>query len=179
MNLHDELLLRNGGNWVTPPETVTWFPEYKLARDAIVREYEGVECWGFKDPRTLFTLDGWLEKFPDINLIGIFRHPHSVALSLNRRNADLSIEDGYGIWLAYNRKLIHYWERYGFPVLRFETADFLDKFSGLIDHFGLDAARRGEWESVYDVSLHHVTSSPVRMPEEVVNIFDKLRAIAS
>ncbi|NVK05626.1 MAG: sulfotransferase [Flavobacteriia bacterium] len=42
--------------------------------------------WGFKDPRSTFTLEAWLKLFPKAKVIHVVRHPGSVADSLRRRN---------------------------------------------------------------------------------------------
>lgn len=42
--------------------------------------------WGFKDPRSSFTLKSWLHLFPKAKVIHVVRHPGSVADSLMRRN---------------------------------------------------------------------------------------------
>jgi len=47
--------------------------------------FHSSRLWGFKDPRTLLTLDGWLEALPEVSLAATFRHPLSVAGSLQER----------------------------------------------------------------------------------------------
>src|SRR6266446_4453200 len=101
MALHEELLRINGGSWDAPPETVVWPRELKTRRDGIIGDYRGAPLWGFKDPRTLLALDGWLEALPGLQFVGIFRHPLSVAESLERRNG-FSLEKGLRLWSAYN-----------------------------------------------------------------------------
>src|SRR2546430_4861601 len=81
LSLHQELLQANGGNWDDPPERVRWSDEHRAMRDAIIASYAGKKIWGFKDPRALFTLDGWREALPQIELAGIVRDPVSVARS--------------------------------------------------------------------------------------------------
>lgn len=44
------------------------------------------EPWGFKDPRSTFTLPLWLEIFPDARLIHVSRHGVDVAASLTARH---------------------------------------------------------------------------------------------
>jgi len=44
-----------------------------------------VEPWGFKDPRTTYTLDYWLELFPQARVVHILRHGADVAVSLAER----------------------------------------------------------------------------------------------
>lgn len=42
--------------------------------------------WGFKDPRSTFTLQAWLKLFPKAKIVHVVRHPKSVVDSLQRRN---------------------------------------------------------------------------------------------
>lgn len=179
MDLNDRLLAANGGNWELPPQTVTWSPCHKQLRDEIITSYADVDCWGFKDPRTLFTLDGWLDVLPELNLIGVFRHPHSVASSLHFRNSDISIEKGYQIWLAYNEKLYNYLIKYEFPLIKFEAGGLLDSFAGIIKKLKLHSERQSKWEKIYDASLHTKARQHIRLPHEVDMIFHKLNELVS
>ena len=45
--------------------------------------------WGWKDPRNTFTLDLWIELFPDAKIINIIRHPLAVSNSLLIRQKKL------------------------------------------------------------------------------------------
>ena len=47
------------------------------------------EPWGWKDPRTTFTLPLWLDVFPDARIVHIRRHGVDVAQSLSRRNGEV------------------------------------------------------------------------------------------
>jgi len=44
--------------------------------------------WGWKDPRTTFTLPIWLDLFPDAKVVHVYRHGVDVADSLLRRQAN-------------------------------------------------------------------------------------------
>ncbi|HRY14456.1 MAG TPA: glycosyltransferase, partial [Candidatus Competibacteraceae bacterium] len=119
MALHDELLQANGGAWDAPPERVVWPADYRARRDAIIAAYPADQIWGFKDPRTLLTLEGWLEVLPAVRCVGTFRHPLAVAASLQARNG-FSVEKSLVLWEAYNRLLLRYQRRFGFPILCFD-----------------------------------------------------------
>jgi hypothetical protein len=71
----------------------------------LIATYPTDSAWGFKEPRTLLTLNGWLDALPKARLVGTFRHPMAVAQSLNTRNG-MSIERGMELWLAYNQLLL-------------------------------------------------------------------------
>jgi len=72
MALHDDLLLTNGGSWDSPPRHVIWSERHKTIRDEIISDYEGTACWGFKDPRTLFSLEGSSRPPSDVGHVRYF-----------------------------------------------------------------------------------------------------------
>lgn len=119
MDLQDDLLHANGGNWDAPPREVVWQPEHRARRDAIIATYPTDQIWGFKDPRTLLTLSGWLETLSSVRFVGTFRHPLAVAASLHARNG-ISIEKSLMLWITYNRLLLDYHQRFKFPMVCFD-----------------------------------------------------------
>ena len=92
--LNEDVLRSSGGAWNAPPPVPSrWSADHERARRELLAEHAGRPVWGFKDPRTLLTLDGWLALVPDLELVGVFRHPMRVARSLERRNG---MESGTG-----------------------------------------------------------------------------------
>ena len=61
IKLNNDVLAYNNGNWDNPPYKVEWPLSLKKQRDEIIEQHFPTLTWGFKDPRTLLTLDGWLE----------------------------------------------------------------------------------------------------------------------
>jgi hypothetical protein len=43
-------------------------------------------CWGWKDPRTTFTLKAWMQLFPDLRVMHMRRQPEAVVKSLLARS---------------------------------------------------------------------------------------------
>lgn len=124
MHLHDRVLANSGHAWNSPPPAAArWTPADLAERDAIVEQLAAPGPWGFKDPRTLFTLEGWLERFPEAQLVGTLRHPGRVAASLAARPAPLGVEpaQGLALWAAYNRRLWAFWRRRPFPMVDFDA----------------------------------------------------------
>ena len=119
MDLQDDLLRANGGDWDAPPREVVWQPEHRARRDAIIATYPADQIWGFKDPRTLLTLEGWLEVLPSVRFVGTFRHPLAVAASLHARN-QFSVEKSLALWAVYNQRLLENHRRFGFPMVCFD-----------------------------------------------------------
>jgi hypothetical protein len=119
MELHGDLLRANGGDWDAPPEQVVWSAEHRARRDAIIASYPSECIWGFKDPRTLLTLPGWLEALSSPRFVGTFRHPIAVAASLQARN-EIPVEKSLALWSDYNRLLLDYQRQFNFPLVSFD-----------------------------------------------------------
>lgn len=126
MRLHDDLLAANGGSWDAPPSTVSWADSHLRRRDEILTEYRGLRVFGIKDPRTLFTLEGWRAVLPNLEVVGTFRHPRAVAESLRSRNG-FTLDRGLALWEKYNRRLLSYQAEFGADLVSFdlESADYL------------------------------------------------------
>ena len=102
MLLNEDILERSGGSWRAPPAAVEWAPDHVERAHAILAEHAERPLWGFKDPRTLLTLDGWLRLVPDLEFVGVFRHPARVARSLASRPS-LPVEDPVELWRVLQR----------------------------------------------------------------------------
>jgi glycosyltransferase involved in cell wall biosynthesis len=74
--------------------------------------------WGFKDPRTLFTLEAWLSVLENVRILGVYRPVGSVAKSLERRDR-FSQAAAHAIALLYNDRLAQLHQELGFPVVQF------------------------------------------------------------
>lgn len=122
MQLNDWILDSNGGSWDDPPESPRWSAAQLAQGRDIVAQYESYSIWGFKDPRALITLQGWRELVPDIEFVGIFRHPLLVAQSLNRRNEKISLMRGIELWRIYNELLLRLHGQENFPILEFDPS---------------------------------------------------------
>jgi len=121
MDLNTALLQYNDGDWDNPPDTLDWNDEHRKERDAIVEQLKqsNQSPWGFKDPRTTFTLPFWKEVIPTPQLVASFRHPASVAASLSARNG-FSDDFSFNLWSKYNRRLLAYLEQEAFPIVCFD-----------------------------------------------------------
>lgn len=154
MSLHNDLLAANGGRWDRPPAVVRWSDEHRQRRDAIIADLAAsAACWGFKDPRTLLTLDGWLDVLPAPRFVGVVRHPQAVARSLHTRGG-MPLDHAVSLWTEYNRRLAAYRERFGFPVICFDRPmpELIGALRKLCVSLGLDASAA---ESFFDADLRH------------------------
>ena len=104
-HLHD--VGPSGRRRLRPPEQVTWQPVHNALPDAVIASHATDRFWGFKDPRTLFCLEGWLDVLPQLQMVAIVRHPEAVARSLQARNG-MPLADGLELWRLYNSRLLHW-----------------------------------------------------------------------
>jgi len=179
MALHEDILLTNGGSWDSPPDTIIWPEKHKITRDEIIGDYAGVSCWGFKDPRTLLTLEGWLEALPPITMVGVYRNPILVAQSLQSRDG-FSIERGIDLWAYYNEKLLSYYHEYKFPIFSFDTDDnvFRHNLSQLLSKLELPPSP--EKLNFFDPSLRGTKVKPLQLqlPDRVSHLYETLNTVA-
>lgn len=74
---------------------------------ALVRSKNNRPLWGWKDPRTVLTIEKYYEHLDDPIIVGLFRKPELVAKSMAKRG-DISEDDALALAKAYNRKIIDF-----------------------------------------------------------------------
>lgn len=124
--INDAILGRSGGSWFHPPHRLVTVPQDAQRIRAVCERLER-DCptnyarWGWKDPRTVLTLEVWLQALQrNVTLVASFRHPAAVARSLLTRN-QLPLEHGYALWAHYNAMLISHLERVPHMLVRFDS----------------------------------------------------------
>ena len=183
--LNDRILARYDADWKHPPFgklPLTWtseeFAEGLLQTSSVSGSGR---IWGFKDPRTIWTLEGWLALFPKAHLIGVFRHPVAVRDSLLARPGALQIpeEDALGLWERTNRRLLSLKQNLGFPLLHFSETDLEGRFMAPLGAFtrslGLDVAPTG----FFDGELVHQKVGDEPCPASLVQLFTELESQAA
>jgi hypothetical protein len=177
LRLNEQLLRDSGGTWDAPPSVVRWTEAHFDQAREILAEYAGRPLWGFKDPRTLLTTGGWQRLLPDLEFVGVFRHPARVARSLASR-PELPVQDPIGVWRAYNERLLELHHRRPFPVLSFDDdADVLQRnLDRVAEMMGL--AAEAEEEPFFTEDLRRMEAEPAELPADVSALYEELRAIA-
>lgn len=177
--MQEDLLIKNGGAWHTPPASVEWGALHTAVRDLFIESRAEQPLWGFKDPRTVLTIEGWLDALPDLRALCVFRHPAEVALSLARRNG-FELARGYQIWDAYNRRLADLAERHAFPVIeyRVDAVDFKKSLAAAIERLGVPSPESFEF---FDAGLKNNASpeTDIAPPQEVMSLYHRLQALAA
>jgi tetratricopeptide (TPR) repeat protein len=108
MQLNDQVLAHNDGRWDNPPTTMNYTTQHQQKRDKLIQELNSqFPVWMFKDPRTALTFPFWQEGIPNLQLIGTFRYPLKVAMSLYQRQAiSIPLREGIKLWIHYNNLIL-------------------------------------------------------------------------
>lgn len=144
--LQDDILSSNGGLWHNPPSQVIWSEAHYATLKRILAQYKEVPAWGFKDPRTLFTYDGFKQCIEHLQPVGTFRNPGAVVASLAHRHSKVDPETPVSndywldLWNQYNLRLIEIWKQNPFPVIDFDQPDleYLRSLETLISQLELN-----------------------------------------
>ena len=157
---HDDLLASHGAAWNRPPKRqIRWERSDEGRALRLVEPCLRSGCpWGFKDPRTLWMVEGWMRLLSAPRIIGVFRHPSLVVRSLAARAGDLAIETDAALqlWCAYNAELLRLHGKHQFPLLHFSAdgafrREFLTPLASFARSLGLD----GCVEGFFDPALVH------------------------
>jgi hypothetical protein len=182
VTLNDAVLNLNGGAWNNPLIVTRWTREQAIERDAVIRELSNRDApyWGFKDPRTLFTLPFWLDGMPAPQFIGTFRHPQRVALSLQKRDSS-TLQSGWSLWARYNERLLELAEQQPFPITDFDQSDapYLDDVLSKLMSLGLNEQLAEQGRDFFDPALRNQTGSDVsavELPSPIAALHSRLRA---
>ena len=161
-SFQDELLAKNGASWNRPPKgQVRWDrSDEERARSLVDPYVRAARPWGFKDPRTLWTVEGWLRLLPAARIIAVFRHPSLVVRSLGARTGDLAIgtHEALKLWCTYNAELLRLHGKYRFPLVHFASdATFQEDFIAPLTAFARSVGLSGQLDCFFDSALVHQT----------------------
>lgn len=157
--LNDAVLGFSRGAWDSVPARIHWTRDHALQRDCLIRTFDEARLWGFKDPRTLMTLDFWLPGLlhHDLHFIGTLRHPMAVVRSLRAREPEKDPARCMQLWLRYNQRLLALWSEHRFPVLDFDAGAEDYRYAALAAVQGLPELADTSVDSVgfFEPSLRH------------------------
>jgi hypothetical protein len=177
MSLQADILQHSGGQWDDPPPVVEWKPEHFETARRMLAQHSAQPVWGFKDPRTLLTIEGWRQLVPDLQPVGIFRHPLSVAHSLAHRNK-FPIEKGLGLWETYNRRLVELHREDPFPIVSFDedAAVLQAKLQRVGEMIGLAPSSAGEPFFTDELRTSAAAGDP--LPGPIASLYAELQSLA-
>ena len=112
VELNKKILAVAGGDWDRPPALPAheWMAHpalVKLKSEAakLIRDCGDHQPWGWKDPRTNFTIPFWRELIPGLKMVVCLRYPLEVEASLRvRRNSPHWL--GLTVWRMHNQFLL-------------------------------------------------------------------------
>jgi hypothetical protein len=177
MAIHEDLLERSGGSWDNPPDEVRWCALHREVRSFFISVFRDEAIWGFKDPRTLFTVDGWIEALPDAEFVGIFRHPVLVALSLQARNG-FGLAKGLRLWQRYNERLLHLHDEHRFPIVEFEDDPERLRESLIRVSDVLDLPYKHRAVTFFEDGLRQKLPPAIDFPGDLLGMYHTLKAQA-
>lgn len=178
--MHEDLLNKNGGSWKSPPSEITWGDLHLAIRNLFIESRQSHSIWGFKEPRTLLVLDGWNEALPQLEYVGVFRHPFEVALSLQKRNA-LNIDEGLSLWNTYNLKLLNQYETKPFPILEFHQNSKAVKkgLEYVCNSLGLEFSPNGCGDTFFDSNMRTIKETPADdLPSNIQDTYARLLSLS-
>lgn len=189
VNINNRVLQASGGAWDNPPENVIWPNDAVKKARKMVKSYSKYPYWGFKDPRTLLTIEGWKRvvdiKFLrrtrriDMKFIGIFRHPIPVSRSLWQRN-QIPKEQAFKLWEHYNGLLLELYDKLHFPILSFDWNEhqFHEKLNFVLEEWNLHALSKDNSFYKGELRTNDGGYDVDDLPEDIGAIYDKLRQVS-
>lgn len=159
VEINRNLLFDRERDWTCPPPALDHRSVDLGPLKAVAEElHAGGEPWGFKDPRTLFTLTAWAAAVGDCRLVGVHRSTELVARSMAGRNG-FSMEQATAIAAAYATRLAESHRRLGFPIVSFDVPrlEFVERTKQVAHALGLGWDEQ-RLQARYDAGLVHHTS---------------------
>jgi hypothetical protein len=143
--INDRVLEAIGGGWDLPGvEPVNWDSEVlsetrSQARD-VVCAFQGMEPWGWKDPRNSITLPFWRSLLPDLKVVIVLRNPLETMESLCLRN-NSSLAFAANLWALYYERILENTSREDRIVTHYEAyfGDGRAELERLLRFVGLSA----------------------------------------
>ncbi len=179
--VHENLFEKVGCDWINPPQLIDWTTYDSSPISAAVENIAHDRPWGIKDPRLLFLLDGHLPYAESIRFVGIFRHPLSVARSIEARDG-IPIEVGLEIWRVYNERLHLLCKSLGFPLVEFgvNAESVVVEARRTCDALGLTWSEE-TGRKLADASLihHHARAEQTKgLPTNIADLYRTLRRLS-
>ncbi len=184
--LNDKVLKLNKACWHNPSNSTEWDDELRRERDEIIKSFLNTKeiFFGFKDPRTLFTLAFWEEGFSTENIIlkyvGTFRNPSAVMSSFKNRNNNIDEDKVLLLWKRYNKILLEQYNNKQFPIISYDMDEkkYLNNIKRIAINLGLDIKQK-EKDNFYDISLKNNENVPIDLiaDKDAKLIYNDLRKI--
>lgn len=182
VDLNDDVLSLNDSAWDVPPNgSISWDENLAGRRDDIIvrmdniAQQQGSSYWGFKDPRALLVLPFWQDGLSSLNFVGTFRHPVSVAMSLNKRSG-MSLDSGVALWKRYNQQLVDLYRVQKFPLICFDVdnSTYVEDLDRVFEEIGLVSSEHSSDFFTPDLRKNNDNLVDYQLPEDVSELYAKL-----
>lgn len=110
VELNEALLAALGGTWDNPPDLAPGWsdlpqisPFYDRAL-TIQPTFGAVSNWGWKDPRSMLTVEFWQKVYPGLSFVLCMRNPIEAAISFQRRSGygRMDLLSALNLWVDYH-----------------------------------------------------------------------------
>jgi len=179
--LNENILRMSSGSWENPPTEVRATLQIRLRMLkflSTLHSDQRTAVW--KDPRTVLTFPVWKPLMMNYMPVVVFRHPMSVACSLEKRD-QFSIAKGLHLWTEYNQRIL--------DIVDAEDRVLYIDFDGGLDHIRSQMKRLTQIDSqlqydpasieFYDEGLRTADERTKIPDEEAKRIYVTLRDFAS
>ena len=178
-DLNDAMLDQHGASWKHPPATqIAWSRADSRRALSLLHPYHSAgRPWGFKDPRTIWTVEGWLRLLPNAHLVGVFRHPALVAQSLVARTGALSVseDEAFEIWCSYNSELLRLKRILRFPLVHFGILDRLhEEFFAPLARLARCIGLPKSVDTFFDDGLLHQQAADMKANARAKDLYNQL-----
>jgi len=176
---NERILTGRSFSWKNPPdETLYWTQDEKEAGARLLKKhFDGENLWGMKDPRLIWTVEGWIQLLHNVHLIGVFRNPSLVADSLNQRSGSVNVSRSLGLklWLSYNSELLRLKKKFNFPLLHFGQIEHLQKeFFNPLASFCQSLGLKPAAHNFFDESLINNKETSNDIPKECIDLYKEM-----
>ena len=139
VQINKQILKNSNGSWDNPPSKINVSLKNKLdILSFIYNNKSNNKILGFKDPRLILTWSAWEPYLKNHVIVGVFRHPNSVAKSLYDRN-QINERLGKKLWYEYNLKLLDINKREDITFINFDNyPTFENKIKKVVSIVGLN-----------------------------------------
>jgi hypothetical protein len=121
--INDQILSQNHGSWHEPPDPIVVTAAQKELISEYLMSLLSSHLTGIKDPRISIIPEPWFDCAGSFQIVGTFRNPMIVALSLQKRNG-FSIEKGLQLWAHYNSRILRLHSLYRFPLIEYDLTEY-------------------------------------------------------
>jgi hypothetical protein len=176
VRINDQILALSGGSWDRVPLELHSNPEIDERIGGFLQQLGSHALAGWKDPRTTLTFPVWRPHLSHYQIVACFRHPLSVAKSLQVRDK-FPLDRGLELWAQYNERLLQTILDEGREALWFDFdlsgAELQNTVLGIVDSLGLSKAHVDQ--RIFNPYLRHQSPGQGPLMPRIQELYDRLR----